>query len=66
MFTGKPPWHNLQHLQLIYRFYLNESPQYTLPNEVSTQARSFLSLALNLDYQSRPSSETLLEHDFMS
>jgi serine/threonine protein kinase len=66
MFTGKPPWHNLQHLQLIYRFYLNEQPQYTLPNEVSANARNFLSSALNLDYQARPSAEALLQHEFLS
>jgi serine/threonine protein kinase len=66
MFTGKPPWHTLQHLQLIYRFYLNESPQYTLPNNVSSQSRDFLLLALNLDYQMRPTSDALLRHEFLS
>lgn len=65
MFTGKPPWANLQHLQLIYRFYLNESPQYTLPDDVSQQARNFLQLTLCLDYQKRPSSEFLLKHEFL-
>jgi mitogen-activated protein kinase kinase kinase len=66
MFTGKPPWSNLQHLQLIYRFYLNEPPQYVLPDNVDSDAKHFLNLTFNFNYEQRPTAEALLNHPFLN
>ena len=66
MFTTKPPWHDLEPMQLYYKMYSNQTPEYTLPDEVSSEAKEFLDLTFCLEYAKRLSSSELLQHGFIN
>ena len=65
MFTCKPPWHDLKVYELCSKRESNTLPSYTLPSNISAQARDFLKLSMNESYETRATANELLYHSFI-
>ena len=64
MFTGKPPWYDLNFFGLISKMGSKQLPEYVLPDDVSLDARNFLKLAMCFEYEKRATANELLYHNF--
>jgi len=62
MFTKQPPWCQLKDFQMMFRIGNKERPQYHLEHSVNSDARNFLDIIFNYNYDRRPSAEQLLKH----
>ncbi|CAN1273864.1 Mitogen-activated protein kinase kinase kinase 5 [Linum perenne] len=62
MFTGKPPWGELQGPQAMFKV-LNKSPP--IPEALSTEGKDFLSCCFRRNPAERPTALQLLEHSFV-
>ncbi|KAJ9166182.1 hypothetical protein P3X46_020966 [Hevea brasiliensis] len=62
MFTGKPPWGELQGPQAMFKV-LNKSPP--IPEAMSPEAKYFLNCCFQGNPAERPSASMLLEHPFV-
>ena len=65
MLTCKPPWSDIEFGHLCIKILSNELPEYELPEDLSDLAKEFIKLTLCLEYDKRPSSAQLLEHEFI-
>ncbi len=69
MLTGTHPWPNLnQNLQFFYKLINlkdGDMPEFYLEENVSGKLKDFLKLTFIIDYSKRPSSDELIEHDFI-
>lgn len=65
MLTGKPPWHDLEHMQVVFKIFSNETPSFKLPDNVSQDAIDFLNQTFCFDYEKRPTASELLLHKFI-
>ncbi|KAF2324421.1 hypothetical protein GH714_013874 [Hevea brasiliensis] len=62
MFTGKPPWGDLQGPQAMFKV-LNKTPP--IPDALSPEAKDFLCCCFQRNPAERPSANMLLEHPFV-
>ncbi|XP_065881364.1 mitogen-activated protein kinase kinase kinase 5-like isoform X2 [Euphorbia lathyris] len=62
MFTGKPPWGEIQGPQAMFKV-LNKSPP--IPEAMSPEAKDFLHCCFRRNPAQRPSASMLLDHPFM-
>ncbi|KAJ6878858.1 mitogen-activated protein kinase kinase kinase 5-like [Populus alba x Populus x berolinensis] len=62
MFTGKPPWGDLQGAQAMFKI-LNKDPP--MPETLSPEGKDFLRLCFRRNPEERPSAMMLLEHPFV-
>ncbi|XP_015572286.2 mitogen-activated protein kinase kinase kinase 5 isoform X1 [Ricinus communis] len=62
MFTGKPPWGELEGPQAMFKA-LNKTPP--IPEAMSPEAKDFLCCCLRRNPAERPSASMLLEHPFL-
>jgi serine/threonine protein kinase len=62
MFTGKPPWGELEGPQAMFKV-LNKSPP--IPETLSSEGKDFLHLCFQRNPAERPSAAMLLEHPFV-
>ena len=65
MLTGSPPWVELDYIQMLVKLAkTSEVPQ--LPEDLSSEAKEFLSLCLQRDPTSRPTVSQLLATNFIT
>ncbi|OAY50885.1 mitogen-activated protein kinase kinase kinase 5 [Manihot esculenta] len=62
MFTGKPPWGNLQGPQAMFKV-LHKAPP--IPEALSSEAKDFICCCFRRNPAERPSASKLLEHPFV-
>ncbi|KAM3304829.1 mitogen-activated protein kinase kinase kinase 5 isoform X2 [Capsicum chacoense] len=62
MFTGQPPWGDLNWVQAMFSV-LNKSPP--IPEKLSLEGKDFLQCCFRKEPADRPSAMTLLEHSFL-
>ena len=62
MLTCKHPWQNLDEIQTLWRLGRYDKPP--IPNNLSPEATSFLSLTFETDPKIRPTANSLLDHEF--
>ncbi|KAK9453793.1 kinase-like domain-containing protein [Dipodascopsis uninucleata] len=60
LITGKPPYHDLEQMQALYRIVNDEFPPF--PDSISTELRDFLVKCFNKDPLERNSATDLLRH----
>jgi len=65
MLSGKPPWHGLEAVQIIYYIGTSVPPKYQLPDSVSDVAKNFLERCFISDPVRRPSADALLSDTFV-
>ncbi|CAD6953713.1 unnamed protein product [Tilletia controversa] len=63
MMTGKPPYHDLNGLQAMYRIAEDGCPP--LPPNISELLRDFLLQCFQKEPENRPSAEVLFEHEWL-
>ncbi|AET38184.1 mitogen-activated protein kinase kinase kinase STE11 Ecym_2457 [Eremothecium cymbalariae DBVPG len=63
MFTGKHPFPDFSQMQAIFKIGTNTIPE--LPSWTSNEAKAFLLQTFELDYEKRPSSVELLQHQWL-
>lgn len=64
MFAGERPWSNEAVVSAIYKIGKTKlSPP--IPDELSKEAKDFLSMCFTIDSEKRPTASKLLEHPFM-
>ncbi|TPX31194.1 hypothetical protein SmJEL517_g05401 [Synchytrium microbalum] len=61
MLTGHQPWRNISG-HVLYLIGTGKSPQ--IPDDVTDQARDFISLCFTVDAEKRPTASDLLQHPF--
>ncbi|KAJ3829033.1 ste11-like protein [Lentinula raphanica] len=64
MLTGEHPWAQLTQMQAI--FQIGSSAKPTIPSDISSEARDFLTRTFDVDYEARPSASELLKHPFIT
>ncbi|KAI9399657.1 hypothetical protein POPTR_002G129100v4 [Populus trichocarpa] len=62
MFTGKPPWGDLQGAQAMFKILHKDPP---MPETLSPEGKDFLRRCFRRNPAERPSAMTLLEHPFV-
>ncbi|KAJ1905735.1 ATP binding, partial [Tieghemiomyces parasiticus] len=63
MLTGEHPFPNFTEMQAMFKIGSNTSP--AIPEDISAEARDFLTQTLALDYLQRPAADALLLHPFV-
>ena len=63
--SGRPPWHELEGVAVIYCIGTCDRPKYQLPDAVSDVARNFLARCFVRDPLQRPSASDLLRDPFV-
>ncbi|KAJ1985120.1 ATP binding [Dimargaris verticillata] len=63
MLTGSHPFPNFTEMQAMFKIGSNTSP--AIPDNISPEARDFLTKTLALDYLQRPTADQLLSHPFV-
>ncbi|KAJ1982269.1 ATP binding [Dimargaris xerosporica] len=63
MLTGSHPFPNFTEMQAMFKIGSNTSP--AIPDNISPDARDFLTKTLALDYLQRPTADQLLSHPFV-
>jgi len=66
MLTTQPPWYKLKDFQVMYKINLKAEPEYVLDSSLSSEVRSFLNVIFNYDSRIRPSTEELLQHNWLN
>ncbi|XP_058081850.1 mitogen-activated protein kinase kinase kinase 5-like [Magnolia sinica] len=64
MFTGKPPWIELEWAAAMFKVLRNETPP--IPETLSAEGKDFLQLCFQRNPADRPSASMLLEHPFVN
>ncbi|KAJ3732201.1 Pkinase-domain-containing protein [Lentinula guzmanii] len=64
MLTGEHPWAQLTQMQAIFKIGSSAKP--TIPSDISSDARDFLTRTFEVDYEARPSASDLLQHPFIT
>lgn len=65
MMSGTHPFPNLNQMQALFRIGSGNSRP-SLPEEISDMAKDFLDRTFEMDHEKRPTSETLLQHPFIT
>lgn len=64
MISGSHPWANLNQMQALFKIGSMAKPQ--IPEDISLEAIDFLNKTFEIDHNSRPSAEELLQHAFIT
>jgi len=65
MLSGKPPWHDLEGVAVIYNIGMAERPKYRLPDSVSEMSQLFVERCFVRDPMQRPSADQLIKDPFV-
>lgn len=65
MIESEPPYLNEEPLKALYLIATNGTPRLKKPDKLSKELKSFLSVCLCVDVQSRATSDELLSHEFL-
>lgn len=65
MIESEPPYLNEEPLKALYLIATNGTPRLKKPEKLSRELKSFLSVCLCVDVNSRATADELLEHDFL-
>ncbi|PGH18213.1 STE/STE20/PAKA protein kinase [Helicocarpus griseus UAMH5409] len=65
MIESEPPYLNEEPLKALYLIATNGTPRLKKPEKLSKELKSFLSVCLCVDVQSRATSDELLSHEFL-
>ncbi|GIK00531.1 protein kinase [Aspergillus viridinutans] len=65
MIESEPPYLNEEPLKALYLIATNGTPRLKKPEKLSRELKSFLSVCLCVDVNSRATADELLDHDFL-